>query len=189
MSNLEHYFENLLFEGKDCYDDVNKNALTKEEQEAVEICAQYVLWTLFCGRSDLRRFMDGRTDNWSRLIDADAIYDELVEILTNDNYNKFDCADLIRLAPTIEAEPIKHGHWEFTFRAMRAVPVDADITCSVCGATFNRTHGTRFLYCPNCGAKIKAVTTGTCEYCRTKIVTPANEYVMSRKTNVGQRRK
>ena len=57
MSNLEHYFENLLFEGKDCRGDVNKNTLTKEEQEAVEICAQYVIYTLFCGQDDFKKFI------------------------------------------------------------------------------------------------------------------------------------
>ena len=57
MSNLEHYFENLLFDGKDCRGDVNKNTLTKEEQEAVEICAQYVIWSIFDGRDDFKNFI------------------------------------------------------------------------------------------------------------------------------------
>ena len=57
MSNLEHYFENLLFDGKDCRGDVNKNALTKEEQEAVEICAQYVIWSIFTGRDEFKNFI------------------------------------------------------------------------------------------------------------------------------------
>lgn len=59
MSNLEHYFENLLFDGKDCRGDVNKNALTKEEQNAVEECASYVLYTLFCGRANFIEFARG----------------------------------------------------------------------------------------------------------------------------------
>lgn len=54
MSNLEHYFENLLFMGKDVNGDWNKNALTEEEQNAVEECAQYVLYSLFCGRDELK---------------------------------------------------------------------------------------------------------------------------------------
>ena len=57
MSNLEHYFENLLFDGEDCRGDVNKNSLTKEEQEAVEICAQYVIWSIFNGRDDFKGFI------------------------------------------------------------------------------------------------------------------------------------
>lgn len=58
MSNLEHYFENLLFDGKDVNGDWNKNALTKEEQNAVEICADYVLFTLFCGRDELKEYVE-----------------------------------------------------------------------------------------------------------------------------------
>lgn len=57
MSNLEHYFENLLFDGKDCRGNVNKNALTKEEQEAVEVCAQYVIWSIFDGRDEFKNFI------------------------------------------------------------------------------------------------------------------------------------
>ena len=98
-----------------------------------------------------------------RLIDADELKHGLcVECtLYPDNCLKEDCdwnsIYHIEHAPTIEAEPRKHGHWKFTFRALRSVPVDADITCSVCGATFNRTFGTRFIYCPHCGAMMDEV--------------------------------
>lgn len=55
MSNLEHYFENLLFYGEDIKGNVNKNTLSKTEQKAVEICADYVIYGLF-GNRDL--FLD-----------------------------------------------------------------------------------------------------------------------------------
>ena len=58
MSNLEHYFENLLFMGKDVNGDWNKNSLTEEEQNAVEECAQYVLYTLFCGQDELKKALE-----------------------------------------------------------------------------------------------------------------------------------
>ena len=45
MSNVEHYFENLIFSGKDCKGEPNKNSLSKEVQEAVEECAQYILYS------------------------------------------------------------------------------------------------------------------------------------------------
>lgn len=61
MSNQEHYFENLLFNGKDIKGEPNKNALSKEVQEAIEICADYVLYSLFCGREDFEDFNDSRT--------------------------------------------------------------------------------------------------------------------------------
>lgn len=44
MSPIEHYFENLLTIGSDIKGEPNKNALSKEVQEAVEICASYVTY-------------------------------------------------------------------------------------------------------------------------------------------------
>jgi hypothetical protein len=41
MSPIEHYFENLLTMGSDIKGEPNKNALSKEVQEAIEICADY----------------------------------------------------------------------------------------------------------------------------------------------------
>ena len=43
--------------------------------------------------------------------------------------------------------------------------------------------------CPNCGAKIDATTGGKCEYCGTVIVIDAKDYVMSKKSCIGQRSK
>ena len=42
MSPIEHYFENLLDIGSDIKGEPNKNALSKEVQEAIEICADYI---------------------------------------------------------------------------------------------------------------------------------------------------
>jgi hypothetical protein len=58
MSNLEHYFENLLFYGKDIGGEWNKKYLTKEQQEAVEVCADYVVWTLFPNREEFLKFAE-----------------------------------------------------------------------------------------------------------------------------------
>ena len=49
MSPIEHYFENLLTMGSDIKGEPNKNALSKEVQEAVEICADYVKYDLLWG--------------------------------------------------------------------------------------------------------------------------------------------
>ena len=57
MSNLEHYFENLLFHGKDCTGEPNKNDLSKEQQEAVEACANYILFSIFYGREDFIKYV------------------------------------------------------------------------------------------------------------------------------------
>lgn len=60
MSPLEHYFENLLFNGCDVPDGSNQKALSKEEQFAAEVCAEYVLYSVFSTRDEflswVRRF-------------------------------------------------------------------------------------------------------------------------------------
>ena len=66
MTELEHYFENLLYDGHDVADDANKKCLTLEEQRAVEICADYILYTTFNGREDFYKFVnpDERYADW-----------------------------------------------------------------------------------------------------------------------------
>ena len=54
MSNIEHYFENLLFHGED---NVNKYFLSEEERKAVEICVNYVIYSLFDSREEFRSFI------------------------------------------------------------------------------------------------------------------------------------
>ena len=56
--------------------------------------------------------------------------------------------------------------------------------------TFVKTSkdNTKETKCPNCGAKIEATARGKCEYCGTVITINATDYVMSKKTNIGQRR-
>lgn len=58
MTNLEHYFENLLFDGKDVNGDCNKKELTAAEQAAVNVCAEYVIYTLFNSREEFLSFIE-----------------------------------------------------------------------------------------------------------------------------------
>ena len=61
MNNLEHYFENLLFYGKDTSNNINKNALSKEEQSAVEECYSYILHTVFeSDKEALQKWIRGK---------------------------------------------------------------------------------------------------------------------------------
>lgn len=74
-----------------------------------------------------------------RLIDVDKIklphgYFEKV-----DNVPKF--YNWLDTLPTVDAEPIRHGHW--------VVDEDGNITCSECGH-----HGVGDNYCERCGAKM-----------------------------------
>jgi len=40
--------------------------------------------------------------------------------------------------------------------------------------------------CPNCGAEVNTVVSTTCEYCGSTIIIAANEFVLSKKTNVNK---
>lgn len=92
-----------------------------------------------------------------RLIDADYLLDVLR--VHEDEWDtpdetwrpESDYAGAIKAAPTIEAEPVKHGKW---------IPVNNDRgghKCDICGVyasswATGEEHLTNF--CPNCGAKM-----------------------------------
>lgn len=89
-----------------------------------------------------------------RLIDADALREELDSILnwnTNNEYNM--CSDtmvVIDNAPTIEAEPVRHGRW---------IEKETSIQCSNCGKEYNDEircmcygEDAELNHCPKCGA-------------------------------------
>ena len=90
-----------------------------------------------------------------RLIDADALREELDSVLnwdTNNEYNMYsDTMDAIDNAPTIEAEPVRHGEWKrgelLTFAGRTASPP----YCSEC---LRFAGGELWTFCPNCGAKM-----------------------------------
>lgn len=78
MTTQEHYFENLLYHGKDTNGEYNKNALSKEVQEAIEICADYVIYTMFNGRDDFKKYNiikanNLQDDSWEEY--ANRLYD------------------------------------------------------------------------------------------------------------------
>ena len=85
-----------------------------------------------------------------RPIDADELltafpYDDEEPALT------ISCVRMtIRRMPTIEAEPIKHGHWISESQTKRV------FKCSICGNYLdfdgvNAGRGSAY-FCPNCGA-------------------------------------
>ena len=57
MSCAEHYFENLLFYGKDIRDEPNKKNISKIEQETIEMCYYYVIYDLFNGFDNFYEYM------------------------------------------------------------------------------------------------------------------------------------
>ena len=78
------------------------------------------------------------------------------------NFHSYLIVDMIKEAPAIEAEPMRHGKWLFS---------DYDyFTCSVCGGQyFTGADSTKdakamlennayYPYCPYCGAKMDGGT-------------------------------
>lgn len=63
MNYIEHYFENLLFNGED---PINRYYLTDEEAEIVEICVSYI-YELFGNMGNLFDFLESKEveDDWA----------------------------------------------------------------------------------------------------------------------------
>lgn len=97
-----------------------------------------------------------------RLIDADALEKSLTEkgadytvsmFATSDDCNiarlvAFECAEEVKNAPAIEAEPVRHGKWVWV-RDKHNYPMG--MKCSECG---RRVKNLGENYCPKCGAKM-----------------------------------
>ena len=96
-----------------------------------------------------------------RLIDADVIEKFIEDGLNNPDKQKAFGHDAIEIltevhyAPTIEAEPVRHGRW------IEGGLFNDLAKCSVCGAknfTFGFVCENKFGYCPNCGARMDGGT-------------------------------
>ena len=64
--------------------------------------------------------------------------------------------DVVRAAPVVDAEPVRHGRWEIVI-VSTSNPYESEIEekCSICGR-FVQRYGTQPQdnYCPNCGARM-----------------------------------
>ena len=96
-----------------------------------------------------------------RLIEADELRNRF-QNLSYDDWNQgvstswaeaySEFADMIDDMPTVEAEPIRHGHWEKLYTN--------NYKCSMCGSWWaddSDAYLIEFNYCPNCGAKMDEV--------------------------------
>ena len=100
-----------------------------------------------------------------RLIDADALEDVLVNhgfcYCEGNEYNNgvadgfLLARDDVKEAPTIEAEPVRHGHWIKVgcsfFGVSRGV---SRYECSVCHYTDEHNESREVPYCWQCGARM-----------------------------------
>lgn len=99
-----------------------------------------------------------------RLIDADELIRFYFDDEDGNKTFEFIPAEFIDNAPTIEAEPTKHGRWEQVEvvhdRKDAKIQDWQQAKCSVCG----KWHTTPYMYylkldnyCPNCGADMREV--------------------------------
>ena len=79
-----------------------------------------------------------------RLIDVESAI-RVVDRYISDDAMNVEVKLAITNMPTVDAEPVRHGHW-----IEAKYPL---FTCSVCDATYQDV-GYGFSYCPNCGAKM-----------------------------------
>jgi len=112
-----------------------------------------------------------------RLIDADALYEQIAKkeklaqqrvldtpsMMPNGNLNpsairytaqldeRTQMKCMIADAPTIDAEPVRHGKWECTYLPNGFL---LEQTCSECGLTFEEPSGVDYNYCPQCGCRM-----------------------------------
>ena len=106
-----------------------------------------------------------------RLIDADALknsIDEHVYLVTHGfNETEYGCTQygihqIIDNAPTIDAEPVRHGKWKQTEVVRECFDIQGFKTwgimymCESCGfkTIAIEGHFAQYKYCPNCGARM-----------------------------------
>lgn len=92
-----------------------------------------------------------------RLIDADELYKKALDIIKDEaSYKAFAIVNAISTAPTIEAEPVRHGKWIDS-------GINGTVSCSLCKFTDFFAKQNRvmlFKYCPGCGAKMDGENDG-----------------------------
>ena len=112
-----------------------------------------------------------------RLIDADALMDELLEKLPKGAVFYRIPPNAIENAPTVDAVPVVRGRWltwDEKFPG-RATEKDLGFFCSACGNHADYSSP----YCPNCGAEMdeedgngREEIARSCEFCDGKHAVP-----------------
>ena len=96
-----------------------------------------------------------------RLISAEKLAEILGEqwcdeCMTDDCYycNIYKIKEIVRSMPTVDAEPVRHGHWVRHLDTRFGRLLNDIIICSCCGIAFSTEDMIRRSYCPNYGAKM-----------------------------------
>lgn len=89
-----------------------------------------------------------------RLIDADTIFNGELLMVSDVAYDAVHAIiERINNAPTVDAEPVRHGRWQKKRNPMMYQIVPYVYVCDQCGTTFEYDTP----YCGECGAKMQEV--------------------------------
>lgn len=88
-----------------------------------------------------------------RPIDANALHMILVKMKDFGELTAKKAIRVVENAPTIEAEPVKHGKWIDGGQYANFFP-HHEWRCSECGEHVLEIGVPWFKYCPNCGARM-----------------------------------
>lgn len=110
-----------------------------------------------------------------RLIDANLVYEKIlfrynVSVITSRKEAYARCLDIVQNATTVDAQPVKQGHWSECYRDCRCISV----ICSVCKNATVISHGCLFAdevpmnyvieklpHCPKCCSDMRGDADGT----------------------------
>lgn len=88
------------------------------------------------------------------LISRKALFDEIKErydlVHGETIIDPYYFAEMVMNAPAVDAEPVRHGRWEYYGNGT----VSAYALCSMCGSGLAKEDAMHFDYCPYCGAKM-----------------------------------
>lgn len=99
-----------------------------------------------------------------RPIDADALKPDMKTFLSaySEELTESYSQKAINNAPTIDAEPVRHGKWldcdykKLEHGFMETYP-NAGKCCSNCRTGFKKEIVEGYIFCPNCGAKMEVL--------------------------------
>lgn len=99
----------------------------------------------------------------SRLIDADYVMKALGIFNNKQNGNEHflngieTAREIVQDAPTIEAEPVRHGHWVNRGKDLEAHSMEVfdAWSCSRCRYYIHGNGYPKWKYCPMCGCRMK----------------------------------